>query len=920
MWIGYLFTDVEGSTSRWEKSPDRMDAAIARHDGIVDRIVSAHGGEILTRSGDGIFAVFRTGRLLECALALQLALQREDWSEVGGLAVRIGAHASLADQGAGHDDAAMDRVAINRAARIMSCGWGGQTIVSAQAVEAYDPPAGSTLKDLGVCRLRGVEEPQRLYGLIHPDLNKVDFPPLRSLALQNETIPVIATPLFGRDREVREIQTLLGEGGGLVTLMGPGGNGKTRLAAEIARVQSETGLVYFVELHGVASAAQLVTRIASMLRLPFHGRAPQEEQLFDYLRDRAALLILDNADAAIAFPAAIERLVTRCVRLCILATSRGALGVPGEVTYRVSGLALPQRADNDMAAAPAFQLFLQDARAFDPGFSIADDDAVVLREICRLVSGSPLALQLIAPWIRVLSLRDILARLQNSLQFLDEGPQHASRNRSLRSVFEGSWSLLTLELRRAMSAVAVFVGDFDAEAALVVAGVDASALARLETRGLVVQIGPRRFLLHPILREFAWEKATEEPERSQEARERHAGYFLDKIRSGVADVGSAQPGHTLDQLQTHVANVRAAWSFAIAAKKNDHIRETIEPLFYFLVMRSLYQEGAEIFGIPIEDPDLDCYRKSVLTHCHFHLGAIELAEALAREVRAAVPVHSLALAHAIHALAAAAHVRGHHESARRLYFEALDTRRLADDLIGCSYSITSLAALSLAQGRAAEARERIREAFRINRRIGHVAGMISVAVLGGDVAMQELRFADARKSYSEGLRLEEIAYNPQYRIWALLRLGVVEARLADDESAAWRLQEALDLAIDIGDRRMKSHALIDLGANLRRRGDFVTSKNRLLDAVRLSMAIDAEPLVQRALLELGRTDARLGGKERVRRIVDYLSATELGVLREDYTALLEEAGLPHPDVGDPGDLRSLVDGVLAEAEMEALGL
>src|SRR6185312_3102062 len=233
--LGYLFTDIDDSTGKWESSAEAMKLALARHDSLLDRIIAMNGGVIQDRAGDGVFAVFRTGNPVQCALDLQCALQAEDWGSVGGLHVRIGVHCGAA--GARE----IDKRSTNRAARIVASAWGGQIVISAAAAAAFDAPPASERVDLGICRLKGVDEPMRLFGLMHPRLARDEFPPLRTLLSHGHAVPKPAAPIHGRDEEVKEISSKLAVVRQM-TIVGPGGNGKTRLALEIAAQRSERQL------------------------------------------------------------------------------------------------------------------------------------------------------------------------------------------------------------------------------------------------------------------------------------------------------------------------------------------------------------------------------------------------------------------------------------------------------------------------------------------------------------------------------------------------------------------------------------------------------------------------------------------------------------------------------------------------------
>lgn len=919
MWVGYLFTDIEGSTERWERSPEHMQTAISRHDKLVEDVIASYGGEIQSRAGDGIFAVFLNGGALRCAIKLQLRLQEEDWSEVDGLWVRIGVHASPPAGAMIEDDigALAGRVASNRASRIMACGWGGQTVTSHEAVTAFGVPEGSYLEDLGVCRLRGIDEPMRLFGLLDSQLKRLEFPPLHSVAAHSHTVPTLLTPLFGREDEVREVEALLEEGRS-VTIVGPGGNGKTRLASEIARRVSSLRPVYFVLMGGVTNAAELVSQIAATLRFPFHGNAPRELQLAGFLRDKAPLLVLDNADTASAYPEVLDRLLMHCANLSILTTSRGALGFTGENLYPLHGLKFPRRANEKTLASPAFEFFAHEAKASNGSVQRDDQSIATLTEVFTLLSGSPLALRLAAHWNRLLSLEEILGRIRQGLDFLEAfNADRAEGPSTLRRVFEGSWSLLTHTQQVALARLSIIAGEFDAEAAAEVAMVDVAILGTLEQRGLISPSGRRRFQMHAIIREYSREKLGSMPEEMVAAASRHATYYLGIVRSGIAGPADADQGRVLDRLQSHIANVRIAWAHTLATGTREEILAVIEPLFYFLAMRSLFVEASELFSLPCDDELVRLYCRSLLSNCMFHLGDFDKADAMAVEVQNARHSSPLIEAHAMQALGTLGHVRSQPELSRNMYGKALQIRLTANDLMGSVYSIVALVALHLQRGELDDAKRRVREAFRLSRKVGNIPMMMSVTMFAGDIAMKEERLTDARGSYAESLRLEETVHNPQYRAGCLLRLGIADARLNDRESAAIHFAEALDLASDIGDRRLKSNVMVELGANLHAAGDELKALRLFIDAARLALEVGADPLALRSLLEIGKLELQRGNVAEARAVVPVLSSAGAESLGADYRAFaarFEGEGMP---ARLSSDWRDTANAILEDAEFGA---
>ncbi|MGQ0533222.1 MAG: ATP-binding protein [Caulobacteraceae bacterium] len=882
--LGYLFTDMDGSTERWERSPIAMQHAVALHDQIIDGLVQSHGGLVKDRAGDGVFAVFNGGDPLGCALAIQLAMQREDWTAIGGLGVRIGVHAGE------------DQVAVNRAARMTASGCGGQIVVSKDAAEAYALPDAAWLTDLGLSHLKDIEEPLRLFSLAHPEMERTEFPPLRLSAASGSPATGFPTPFFGRQTECEELARLLDKTETrVITLVGPGGNGKTRLAARVGAAASESCAVWFAPLDATSNGPELIAAVARALRFPMHGAAPPAEQLLAHLRDKQGLLILDNADAVIAEAAAfVSNLGTRCESMIVLTTSRAPLSISGETLYRVTGFPSPGCRPAEVQTSPAFQLFTHEARAGRADFELTESEYEAFRELCDLLNGSPLALRLAAQWCSVLSIAQILDRVHGDLDFLRASDLNfPERHHSLRRVFEGSWSLLSESERRGLARLSVFCGGFDAMAVERASGVDVGTLRTLEQKGLIEKCDHRRFVMHALVRDYAIERLAETGEETN-ARVRHADYYFDYVRTEFASAAAAGQRIVLDRLEREAANILAAWRHAIDKRAWKKIQGVAEPLFYSLVLRARYRDAAGFFEQDAGDPSIDAYFACLLANCLVQQGELDQAAAAAQKAIETDECPQLARAHAHQALGLIAHARGQFDTARAQYEAALEIRRAHEDHIGCSYTTASLAILHLLCDDAENAREMIRESFRRCERIGNRSGLMIVQFLAGDLALREGRTDDAKASYSKCLEIEAEVQHPQHRARVLTKLGGLCTEMGDFGGALRYHREALACAIQIGDQRHKTEALLAIGNDMRRQGYGDKAKTRYIQAMRIALDLAARPLVIRCLLDLARLEAETGNLERAEQLAMVLAGADLGPRQSEYDALL--ATLPRAPI------------------------
>ena len=532
----FLFTDIEGSTRLWELEPERMRPALARHDAIARAAVERNRGEVVKMSGDGLHAAFADpadGVRAAFEMQLEIAGGRED---VTALAIRCGLHAGVSER----RDRDFFGGAVNRAARIMSVAHGGQILVSeaVAALVAERLPTDASLRDLGSVRLRDLSHPERIYQLEHPALRK-DFPPLRSLESIANNLPQQMTSFIGRERELSELKALLGKTR-LLTLVGPGGIGKTRLSLQIA---AEAMLhypdgVWLVELAALTDPRVVAHAVASVLGVKEEAGRPMAEALARYAKDRRLLLVLDNCEHLLAACAALaKKLLHAAPAITILASSREHLRIAGETIYSVPALTTPPR-DKLIAGAladyEAARLFVERALAVQPDFQVSERNAVAVAEVCHRLDGIPLAIELAASRVRAVPIETIVARLNDRFRLLSRGDRTAlPRQQTLRALIDWSYDLLTAEERAVLRRLSVCAGGWTLEAAEAIAPSDGLAsadvldlLGRLAEKSLVaVDTEGGRYRLLDTVREYALERLNASQE-SDAAHGRHLAYFL----------------------------------------------------------------------------------------------------------------------------------------------------------------------------------------------------------------------------------------------------------------------------------------------------------------------------------------------------------------------------------------------------------
>ncbi|MDP6514524.1 MAG: NB-ARC domain-containing protein, partial [SAR202 cluster bacterium] len=595
-----MFTDIEGSTQLWERHPDSMTAALSRHDSVLEDGVSRFGGKIIAHGGDGIFATFEGGQPLECALSVQRQFQQEDWGEVEELRIRVGLHfGSTEVRGANHSGPV-----VNRSARVMASGWGGQVLVTPEVTNIHSLPDGASINDLGTHLLKDLSEPQQIFGLVHPDLRMTEFPPLRTLSSQPNNLPAQTTPFVGRESELAQTSTLLEDPQTrLLTLTGPGGIGKTRLSIQVASENSDQFRdgVWFVPLAPLDSTDLIVSTIAESLRFSFYNPQDLKAQLLNYLKEKQILLVIDNLEHLMTGADLIAEILQGAPDAKMMVTSRERLNLRGEQIVDVEGLDVPTNGHiEDVDSYAAIQLFVQGASRAQPGYALSGEDIQSAGQICRMVGGLPLGIELASAWTRVLTCQEIASEIEQSIDFLGGTLRDLpERQRSLRAVVDYSWEMLTDTEQTAFMSMAVFSGGFTREAAQQVSGASLMTLTSLQDKSLLRFNSARRYEFQPVLQQYAEDKFRKSQEEFDRVQSAHAEYYSSFLQAR-SDPILAQEETVLAEIGTEIENVRSAWQWAVEHKSFEHLARSVDALFIFYQIRGWYEEGNQVFSSAIE--------------------------------------------------------------------------------------------------------------------------------------------------------------------------------------------------------------------------------------------------------------------------------------------------------------------------------
>jgi predicted ATPase/class 3 adenylate cyclase len=825
--VTFLFTDLEGSTRLWEQHPDAMRPALERHDALLREAVEQHGGRVVKTTGDGLHGVFVSTRdALDAALAAQRLLAAETWSVPGGLRVRMGLHTG--------DAVARDGdyygPATNRAARVMAAAHGEQVVVSHATEEIVRDslPDGVALLDLGEHRLPDLARPERIFQVVATGLRR-DFPPLRSLDAMPGNLPGQLTSFVGRELEREAIADAL-LASRLVTVTGVGGVGKSRIAVQVALDIARTfpdgaWLCELATAHDDEELAQVVAATLGVLARPGSTLAAS---VLDALRMRELMLVLDNCEHLVdAVGRLAEGLLQECPGVRILATSREALGVAGEQVWPLSSLASPARGSTtDMiAASEAVQLFTERARAVQPGFTLDDSNAEAVAEICRRLDGIPLAVELAAARVTIMTPTDIAARLDQRFQLLTGGRRSAAeRHQTLRAAIEWSYEMLDERERALFERLGVFPGSFDADAVAAIAAGDGleawdvlEAGAGLVAKSMIVAdeaSGTTRYQMLETLRAFAREHLEQDGDLHAMFR-RHAEHYTQFAES--ADVGLAGADEVAWRTRVHLEldNLRAAFIRCLLLGEDNDVQRALR-IVAALAFEAVNDRGLGIGGwaehlVPRVDLAPPAVRTAVLAAAAFSaqgrndvVAMRELADAALRD---GVPPNCPGAVWAFIALAANEGMTGDWASAVRVIDDAVVALRAAGDSPrGLSFLYSAAANFHNLMGDYEAARVDADLALQSARRSQNPTATAS-AQFARAVALTRDDPQAAASALDESIELGRLGTSGGLLGFALARRAVLRAETGDHAGARRDAREAVKHGHERGDRPMLTSAL-----------------------------------------------------------------------------------------------------------------
>jgi predicted ATPase/class 3 adenylate cyclase len=773
--VTFFFSDIEGSTKLIQQLGEQYPGVLLAHHNLLRVALGAHGGNELRTEGDSFFIVF--GSALDAcsgAAAAQQALQDYGWPEGGRVRVRIGLHTGEATL-VGNEYLGLD---VHRAARVAGAAHGGQVLISETTRTLVDHglPAGLSLRDLGVHRLKDLARPERLFQLTIAGLPD-EFPALRTLEATPNNLPTQLTSFIGRDDQVREAKQLLARSR-LLTLTGPGGTGKTRLSLQIAAdvMDGFPDGVYFVPLASVQDPELVPSAIAQALAISTTGSRRPIDALLDHLRDKRTLLVLDNFEQLLPAAPVTTKLLEASPGLRVLVSSRAVLRVYGEQEFPVPPLALPDlKALPDLATLSQFEavrLFIERAVAVKPDFQATNENAPAIAGIGERVDGLPLAIELAAARVKLFSPQALLSRLEKSLSALGSGARDLpGRQQTLHGAIQWSYDLLNEGERRLLARFSVFARGASLEhveavcrPAEDIGGDVVDALDQLADQSLLRRLpdfDEPRFLMLQTIREFAADRLEQSGEAAA-IKDRHLQAFITLAERAQPYMFGRERKEWLDRLELEQDNYRTALDWAISSGNARSALLLSASLWRFWQMRG-----------------------------HIHEGRSRVTQALALPKSRDYPTERLL---ALEAAGGLAYWQADMESAQRFYDECLEMTRTTGDKRALANALYNAAFPNVVNmSETTRPRELLEEALPLFRDLGDQASVARTLWALGNGLYFERNYPPAKSVLEEAQALFRTVDDRFGLGWANHTHGLVALKMGDVELARKDFLEALEL-------------------------------------------------------------------------------------------------------------------------------
>jgi len=849
--ITFLFTDIEGSTKLSQEFPESLQSALDKHHAIMHNAIESNNGYVFEIVGDAFCCAFEKAEdAVKAAVDAQLGLANEKWEDAV-IKIRIGIHTGPAEW---NGKRYMGYITLARSARVMSCGYGEQIIISGSTYELckekFDAVKEKNIsfRDMGERRMKDVIQPIRIYQIISPGLRE-DFPPLKTLDARPNNLPVQLTSFIGRDLEMKQIKDLL-KNTRLLSLIGSGGSGKTRLAmhAGAEMIDDFTNGVFIAELASVSDPSFILQTLAVSLGVKEEQGISLKDTLTAYLKNMELLIILDNCEHLISECANLtELLLSKCSGLKILTTSREALNCMGEQTFRIPSLSHPdtstENSPEKLSQYESVRLFIERAMSVNPNFRVNNENAPALAEICSRLDGIPLTIELAAARTNVLPLEKIHERLDDRFKLLSGGRRTAlPRQQTLKAMIDWSYDLLPQSEKKLWHRISVFNGGWNLEPAEEICSSEEIAnedildlLNQLADKSIIIYDHEKnRYRILESIRQYGREKLKSENE-TDEVKTGHLSYFMKLAETAEPELNIGEVQVWLNRLEEEHGNIQSAIDWSVSGGDKENGARLAGALGQFWHTRGHYFVGSRLIEKFLADKE-----------------GINLSS-LSKLIRIAGMLSSC---------------QGDYEKAGIYFEECLKLYRQTDDKKSISNVMNELGMVVYYGGNFDEAEKILKESLALSIETGNKHDESTVLSCLGQIARNRGNYEEAQKFLEESLSLSRKIGDKLRIVDSLNGLGIIIRNRGDYKLAQKYLEEGLEIAREIGDKLGITNSLISLGNAEIIRREYEKAYNYFEESYRIASETGNKRGAANSLNFLGRTSIDLGYYDKARKYIN----------------------------------------------------
>ena len=872
--VTFLFTDIEGSTRLSQEYPDTLQSALDIHNAILRNAVESNNGYMFEIVGDAFCCAFQNAEdAVKASVIAQLELADQKWEDAE-IKIRIGIHSGSADW---IDERYTGYITLPRVARVMSSAYGEQIVISNSTYELVKDKFDSvkqmnvTFRDLGERRLKDVINPIRLYQITFPGLRE-EFPPLKTLDARPNNLPAQLTSFIGREEVLQTVKNLLRQSH-LLTLIGSGGSGKTRLAMQAAAdiIDDYSNGVFITEIASVTDGALVVETVLNSLGVKEVPGCTSDETLTAYLKDKEMLIILDNCEHLINECANLaEMLLRNCAKLKIIATSREALNCSGEQTYRVPSLSLPDISANitpeNIIQYESVCLFLERALSVNQNFKITKENALSLVKICKRLDGIPLAIELAAVRTKILSVEKIYDRLDDRFNLLTGGRRTSlPRQQTLKALIDWSYDLLPEKEKILWSRLSVFTDGWTLESAEEICSDE--KISDQEIFDLLITLVEKSIILYDEVKERYriletikqyGEVKLKESNESEQILSKHLHYFMDLSETAESGLEGSATLKWLEKLESEHGNLQSAIAWSLKSGSREEGQRLAGALGNFWIIRGHYSAGRLLLESILKN--IHEINKPVLGKILLRAGGLsrlqgdtekakqyyEESLALSREQD-----NKLRIIECLNDLGIMENNQGNYEQAKKFCEESLALRREAGDKIGISRSLNNFGLIEFNLGNYEQAQKFFKESISIKRELGDKRGISNTLSNMGNIAVNQGDYEGARKFLGESLLLRRELGDKNGIAGSLNSLGLLSYNQGNYEKANSFFEESLILRRELGDKSGIAVSIHNLGLLEFNKGNYVLAQKLNEESLTLRRELGDKLGIAESLNNLG---------------------------------------------------------------------